>query len=130
MKTYTSYHLEEIPTKAGKCEKIESRKHSRKKVSLRGLLSMPQFDKSWKTSRKRKYSLVTLIVDTEKTYVLSIGYTLRCSVNIFAEYIKKECRLRFKDEEVLKKALEKSRDTENEEEQIYIAKKIEEDSKG
>ena len=75
--------------------------------------------------KKRKYLLVTLIADTEKTYVLSIGYTF---ILFMKSYLKILERTQ-KDEKEVLKALEKSRYTENEEEQIYIARKIEEDSK-
>ena len=43
--------------------------------------------------------------------------------------IRKNADFALKDERAIIKALEKSKDSENEEEQVYIAKKIEEDSK-
>ena len=45
------------------------------------------------------------------------------------EDIRKNADFALRDEKAIIKALEKSKDTEDEEEQIYIAKKIEEDSK-
>lgn len=118
-------------------EKIESRKRPFKtgeESIFAGLVKCPDCGKALNLGRnnsKKKEKILTC--NTYRRYGKNLCTKHRIYFDTLYEIvladIRKNADFALKDEKEVLKALEKSRDTENEEEQIYIAKKIEEDSK-
>ena len=118
-------------------EKIESRKRPFKtgeESIFAGLVKCPDCGKALNLGRnnsKKKEKILTC--NTYRRYGKNLCTQHRIYFDTLYEIvladIRKNADFALKDEKEVLKALEKSRDTENEEEQIYIAKKIEEDSK-
>ena len=118
-------------------EKLKSRKRPFKtgeESIFSGLVKCPDCGKALNLGRnnsKNKEKLLTC--NTYRRYGKNLCTQHRIYFDtlyaIVLEDIRKNADFALKDEKAIIKALEKSKDTEDEEEQIYIAKKIEEDSK-
>ncbi|EHL18234.1 hypothetical protein HMPREF9628_02119 [Peptoanaerobacter stomatis] len=118
-------------------EKLKSRKRPFKtgeESIFSGLVKCPDCGKALNLGRnnsKKKEKILTC--NTYRRYGKNLCTQHRIYFDTLYEIvladIRKNADFALKDEKEVLKALEKSRDTENEEEQIYIAKKIEEDSK-
>lgn len=118
-------------------EKMESRKRPFKtgeESIFAGLVKCPDCGKALNLGRnnsKNKEKLLTC--NTYRRYGKNLCSQHRIYFDtlysIVLADIRKNADFALKDEKAIIKALEKSRDSENEEEQVYIAKKIEEDSK-
>ena len=118
-------------------EKLKSRKRPVKtgeESIFSGLVKCPDCGKALNLGRnnsKNKEKLLTC--NTYRRYGKNLCTQHRIYFDtlyaIVLEDIRKNADFALRDEKAIIKALEKSKDTEDEEEQIYIAKKIEEDSK-
>lgn len=118
-------------------EKIESRKRPFKtgeESIFAGLVKCPDCGKALNLGRnKSKKQEKILTCNTYRRYGKHLCSQHRIYFDTLYEIvladIRKNANFALKDEQAIIKALEKTRDNEDEEEQIYIAKKIEEDSK-
>lgn len=118
-------------------EKLQSRKRPFKtgeESIFAGLVKCPDCGKALNLGRnKSKKKEKILTCNTYRRYGKNLCSQHRIYFDTLYEIvladIRKNADFALNDEKAVVKALEKSRDSEAEEEQIYIAKKIEEDSK-